>query len=398
MHASQPSAIQINPASLTTTPFNILEICFSQSAGGLELYMANISKYLFERGHRVLAVVPPSSFLHQRLRNQEMNLLAMAPRWRYMDFLTALQLARIIKRNSIHLLHVHQSADLSTAILAKKIAGRSKVIFTQQMESARKKKDVFHRWVYGNLDVLIGITRRICIQVKNNTPLPPERIFQLYYGINLRRFFPSKILRETWRQHFGIAPDEVVIGMVGRLEKGKGQDIFLQAAAEVTKKLPNLRFVLIGGETVGQTGYLSFLKSLAENLGIASKVTFTGFVENVHELTNMLDVIVLASKKETFGLSLIEAMATGAVPIGSNAGGVPEIIEHNQNGLLVPPQDPGALAKAMFRLAGDPARRKRLAQAARETVVKKFNLEMHLENLETIFSTVLNSRGMHDRK
>ncbi len=389
MDFPQVDAIKIRQLKPTTAPLNILELCFSHSMGGLELYMVNLSRYLSERGHSVTAVAPADSYIARKIQQNHLPIKTINQKFRYLDFISALRLAKMIKQNQIQIIHVHQSRDLSTAILAKKLARRAKVVFTQQMESRRRKKDPFHRWVYENLDVLIAITRRIAIQAKQYTPIAPEKIHQLYYGIDLRKFFPSQILRESWREHYGIQANEVAIGMVGRLEPGKGQHIFLQAAARVHKKLPNLKFIIIGAETVGQSGYQDYLKALVRELRIKHKVIFTGFVENVHELNNMLDIVVLATKKETFGLSLIEAMAVGAVPIGTNAGGVPEIIEHNKNGLLIPPEDIDALAKAIFKLAGDAQKRQRFARAARRTVEKKFNLEKHIEGLEKIFSASL---------
>jgi len=389
MNLTNSDSIEIRELSSTTRPLNILELCFSRSVGGLELYMANISRYLKERGHRVIAVASVGSYIADRIGQSGLILNEMDPKVRYLDVITALRLAAVIRKYQIEIIHVHQSADLSTAILAAKFARRGRTFFTQQMESRRRKKDPFHRWIYRNLDGLIAITQRIAIQARQYTPIADRKIHQLYYGIDLRKFFPSQILRESWREHYGIQSNEVAIGMVGRLEHGKGQHIFLRAAAKVQKKLPDLKFVIIGAETVGQTGYEAYLKSLVRELQIKHKVIFTGFVENVHELNNMLDVIVLATKKETFGLSLIEAMAVGAVPIGTNAGGVPEIIEHNKNGFLVPPEDADELAKAMFKLAGDPGKRERFARAARRTVEEKFNLEKHIEGLEKIFSVSL---------
>lgn len=392
MPSVSASYLEYTPDKPKKNPLNILELCFSRSAGGLELYMANISRALLERGHNVTAMVHPDGFLAGRLQGTGVPLFPLRNHLDYLDLFAAVKLARLIRNKRIDILHLHQSKDLSTAILARKMAGRGKILFTQQMESSRRKRDLFHRWVYRSLEGLIAITRRIELQAKRNTAIPAERVYQLYYGIDLRRYFPNKILRESWRELYGIGPRETVIGTVGRLEPGKGQQYFLSAAAEVKKRLNNLRFIIIGGETVGQHGFLEQLQKLSRRLGLENDVIFTGFVENVHELLNVLDVVVLATKKETFGLSLIEAMAVGVAPIGTNAGGVPEIIEHNRNGLLVPPLDAETLAEAMFKLAGDPGKRRRMAQAARKTVEEKFNIQEHLLRLEKIFYYTKESR------
>lgn len=367
----------------------ILEICFSRSLGGLELYSANISSYLKKRGHNVLAVVSPESELHNHLLNKKIETITIRPRQRYLDYTSAKKIARIIREKDFEIVHIHQSTDLSTAILAKKIAGQGKVVFTQQMESNRRKKDIFHNWVYRNLDGLISITERIRQQVSRNTKLPPNRLYQLYYGIDLNQFQPDGEQRERARSKFGISRDEQVIGLVGRLEKGKGQHILLEAAGRLIGSFPKIKIMLIGGETMGQSGHLNYLKNLAATKKIKDLVIFTGFREDVPAVTAALDVVVLCSRKETFGLSLIECMAQQTVPIGTNTGGVPEIIQDGMNGLLVPPFEVEALTSAIKSLLADPSLKNKLAENARKTVQEKFNLESHLEGLEEIFIKVL---------
>ncbi len=369
----------------------ILEVCFSRSGGGLELYMANISEQLSRAGHRVWSMAPAGSFLEKQLRRRQLNMVPLEPRFGYLDVFTARRLAKFLRRHQIDILHAHQSRDLSILVLARQWAGRGKIVFTRQMESSRKKKDPFHRWLYRNLDGLIAITERIKRQVRENTPLPPGRVYRLYYGIDLARFRPDAEQRRRTRKKYGIAPEELVVGIVGRLEEGKGQHILLQAVSRLTEQLPHLRVMIIGGETVGQSGYEDYLRRLSRDLGLEERVIFTGFQENVPAVAAALDVVVLASKKETFGLSLIECMAQEIAPVGTNAGGVPEIIQPGVNGLLVPPLNPDALASALEQLLVNDELRHRLARKARQSVRERFDLPRHLEGLEKIFYRVLNT-------
>ncbi|GAB4334932.1 MAG: glycosyltransferase family 4 protein [Calditrichia bacterium] len=371
---------------------NILEICFSRSGGGLELYMANIARYLMLRGHHILSVAPKDSFLHRQLNRRDVPFLPLSARFRYADVFTARKVAKIIRERKIDIVHAHQSADLSTLLLSVKIAGRGRVVFTQQMESSRKKTDIFHRWVYKNIAGVIGITERVRKQVVENTPIDPSRAYRLYYGIEVPEQAPTEEMRAEARKTWGIAADELVVGIVGRLEEGKGQHIVIKAFAALADKNPKAKLMIVGGETVGQTGYLQKLEQLAAELNLKDKIIFTGFRDDIPVITRCFDICVLATKKETFGLSLIESMATEVAPIGTNAGGVPEIIQDGHNGLLVPPHEPRALAQAMLLLAENDSLRKRMAQEARKTVLEKFNLDQHLQGLEQIFQQISEMR------
>jgi glycosyltransferase involved in cell wall biosynthesis len=366
----------------------ILEICFSHSLGGLELYMADISLHLVKNGFDVWTIVPDNSELQKRLQQNGLNSYPMSPKFPYLDIFLAKKISRIIKDNKIDVIHAHKSTDLSSLIIAKKFAKRSKIIFTQQMESSRKKKDIFHNWVYKNLDGLIAITEIIKNQVALNTLLPLNRLFHLYYGINLEKFRPNLNQREIIRKKYKILSKEVVVGIVGRLEEGKGQQILIRAVNQLKNLIPQLKVLIIGSETINKIGFLDYLKNLVKTLKLSDRIIFTGFEENVHTITAALDIVVLASRKETFGLSLIECMAQNIAPIGTDAGGVPEIICNGENGFLVPPFDVPALSQAIKLLVENDSLRIRIATRARETVITKFELTSHLRKLEEIFKQV----------
>ncbi|GAB4377652.1 MAG: hypothetical protein Kow0042_25690 [Calditrichia bacterium] len=373
---------------MAAAQFNILEVCFSRSQGGLELYMANISRALQVAGQRVAAVVPRESFLEQRLQEFQIFTYPVTPGRRYLDFRAAKQVANILQEGEIDIIHAHQSADLSTLILAAKWARRGRLVFHQQMESNRKKKDIFHRWVYRNLSGVIAITDRVKEQIIKNTCIAPQKVFRLYYGIDTSRWKPDENQRQRARATYRVSEEDIAVGIVGRLEEGKGQHILLQAVSRLNEYRHRVKILYIGGETYGQSGYLDYLKNLARQLNLEDRVIFTGFQKDVAAVSAALDIVVLGSKKETFGLSLIETMAQNIAAIGTDAGGVREIIAHEENGLLVAPHNAEALADALRRLIGDPALRERLARNARQTVLTKFSLEKHLNQLGEIFQRV----------
>ncbi|RMG68208.1 MAG: glycosyltransferase family 1 protein [Calditrichaeota bacterium] len=372
-------------------PLRIVELCLNRALGGLELYMARLSGHLSRRGHRVVPVVEGSGLLAGQSEFTGLPLEAIPLRWVYLDPAGLIRLAGLVRRFRPHIIHLHRAQDLPMAVLARRLGGGGKLVFTLQIESKRKKQDPYHRWLYGQLDALVVVTRRLQHLVQQSLPVSREKIHQIYYGVDRTRFRPNPLLRSVWREHLGIGAGQTVIGLVGRLEPGKGHLIFLEAAAQVSRRLPHLRFVMIGSETAGRTGFRDLLEARVRELGLVKQVRFLDHQQRIHELLPMLDVVVLASRKETFGLALVEAMAAGAAPIGTNAGGVPEIIEHNRNGLLVPPEDAEALARALFKLAGDGGKRRRLARAARRTVEQKFDLDEHLNRLEALFLQL--SRG-----
>ena len=139
-----------------------------------------------------------------------------------------------------------------------------------------------------------------------------------------------------------------VVGVVGRLHPVKGQDVFLQAAARLPRNLADTRFLVVGGAIVGHEGaYPERLRQLVRQLGIADRVHFTGHVPDAGPYLDALDVAICPSREEAFGLAVVEALDRGIPVVASSADGPNAILAAGKNGLLVPPEEPAALADAI---------------------------------------------------
>jgi len=185
----------------------------------------------------------------------------------------------------------------------------------------------------------------------------------------------------------GDAPN---VGIVGRISPWKGQHVFIKAAAIVSKECPGTRFQIIGAPLFSETDYEAELHRLAASLNLEGQLTFTGFVSDVPSAIARLRIVVHASViAEPFGQVVIEGMAAGKPVIATRAGGIPEIVTHNETGLLVPVEDERALADAMIALLRDPARAKAMGEKGRETVHEFFTMERHARAVEQVYEDVL---------
>jgi glycosyltransferase involved in cell wall biosynthesis len=185
--------------------------------------------------------------------------------------------------------------------------------------------------------------------------LTPNRKVELIHpGIDvegIRRHIGSGMTLRR-RHGWGTAP---VVGIVARLQPWKGQELFLRAAAIVAERCPEARFAVVGGAILGWEGdYPNRLTQLAALLGIGDKVLFTGHQDNVYSWFDAFDVTVTASSGEPFGLVTVEALALGKALVGVRSGGTTEIVQEGVTGLLVPPDDPTAMAEAILRVLSDP--------------------------------------------
>jgi glycosyltransferase involved in cell wall biosynthesis len=183
--------------------------------------------------------------------------------------------------------------------------------------------------------------------------------------------------------------DNPTVGIVGRLQPWKGQEIFLRAAARLAEAQADIRFMVVGGAILGWEGsYPDDLRHLAADLGIADRVFFAGHQADMHPWYDALDVVVHASFGEPFGLVLVEAMALGKPLVATNLGGPLEIIEDGTSGLLVPPGDPEQLAEAVERVLADRMLASSLSRGAVERA-KAFTEERMAEGFADLLKAVI---------
>ena len=356
----------------------VLELCLSDGYGGLELYMLKAAQW-YAREERCLAVISQQGILAEKLPSHNIPYMTLTKRNHLFPWFSALALARIIDENKIDIIHMHWGYDLNLAVLAKRMASRVvKLVYTRQMAISRDKHDLYHNWQYRNVDLYITITNKLREQAQKFLPLPAASIVNLYYGVNAPAEAQTKDC-DTWPGH----ADTTRILLLGRIEKQKGQHILIEARQHLDSQNINAS-ALIAGPVMDQK-YFDELESKVNEIGLSDKVKLiSGFVDPI-PLRACADIVVLSTYSETFGLVLIEAMRSNIAVIGTNSGGVPEIIEHNKTGLLFQPGDASDLAKKLIGLCEDPTYRMKLAAAGKRFADEHFDQELHFKKLSELF-------------
>jgi glycosyltransferase involved in cell wall biosynthesis len=191
----------------------------------------------------------------------------------------------------------------------------------------------------------------------------------------------------------GIWTLPVRVGIVGRLAPWKGQHVLLDAAAELLKAGHRARFLIIGAPLFGEYDYEAELKEQARRLGIGESVEFTGFRKDVPELLGKLDIFVHASTSaDPCPNTILEGMAHGLPVIGSNGGGVPELIVDGATGLLAPMGDAAGLARQLKRLFQEPEFARRMGREARERARREFSVARVARQVEEVYRRMLPGR------
>ncbi len=212
---------------------------------------------------------------------------------------------------------------------------------------------------------------------------PPAKVVVVPNGRDLTVFTPGD-LREAGRKELGLDPVVPIVGVIGRLEPQKGHAFLLDAWPAVVREFPDARLVLAGdGSLRGE------LEGRARALGIAAHVLFLGFRADVPRILDTIDVMALPSLYEGMPLTVIEASAMARPVVATAVDGTPEVVRDGITGHLVPPRDPGALARAIVALLADRDRAIAMGEAGRAWVLERFDLARQVEATAAVYRSVV---------
>lgn len=364
---------------------NILELCLSPDLGGLELYMVRASHFLHDKT-KVISVINEAGKLEQYYKDTPYAYEKIKRRNVFLSFLSASKLARIIDENEIDVVHLHWTKDIPTAVLAKFLSKRRpKLVQTRNMTMTRFKDDFYHRFLYKNIDMMLPVTYQVKEQLERFIPndIRPK-IEVLYMGAQSPEIVEDSE-KQRLKEQYALS-DAFTVGIVGRIEEGKGQYLVIDAVKQLLREGKNVQALIVGHAM--EEDYLEKLKLDVAREGLEEKIIFTGFTREAQKLMQLLDVLVLATDRETFGLVLIEAMACEIAVIGTNNAGPLEIIDDNETGMLFEKNSSESLAEKIDQLYQDEALKKRISHAGKAKADEMFESTKQFEKLDYILENM----------
>ncbi len=312
------------------------------------------------------------------------------------DLQGVVRLVRLFRREQPALVHTHTSKAGALGRLAAALAGVKTVVHTPHghVYYGHFNRPVSRVFVQIERSLARRTTRLIALtEAERDEHLAwgvgrAEQFAVIPSGIDLSRFRSLVGVRRTPPSGLSLKPDSVVVGSIGWLTDVKGHRYLIEAVAQAKAQVPTLHLLLVGSGDRRRE-----LERLAGQRGIADAVTFAGERHDIPDCLAALDIFVLPSLNEGMGRALIEAMAAGRAVIASRVGGVPALIDERRNGLLVPPADPAALARALTELVRQPQWAKELGSAASLAIGARFSARAMVEAIESIYEDALNQTG-----
>lgn len=360
----------------------VLHVITSIEPGGAEHHLLSLAKSQVKSGNKVLLAFMKNTVRNLTSEFEEAGVILYPMELSYYgEIKPILSLRTLIRSEAPDVVHAHlPPAELYTRIAMLGVRKNAFIISKHNDERFAPVPLAVYmaRWVAREADCVICISRAVKKFWSQNRVIKSGRSLVIHYGIAPI----TQPKRDIFRNSLGIEKDEVVFGFVGRLVPQKSLDNLFRAFALL--KNSSARLVIVGdGELKGE------LQVIAEKLYISDKVIFTGFRDDIPTVMAGLDVFVLSSIYEGFGLVLLEAMRAAKPVLATRVSAIPEVVSDEVTGILVPACNPEIMAEAMKRFMNE-ENRVRMGQAGKVRVAEEFGVERMSQRTCQVYERTLN--------
>jgi glycosyltransferase involved in cell wall biosynthesis len=297
------------------------------------------------------------------------------------------RLVRYLRQWKPQIVHTFLLNAVLYGRLAAILAGVPAIFAAEQnvyREKARKHA-LLERALARRTSRIIACCQTVGDFYQQQVGVAPEKMAVILNAVRYDQFLPLPGTA-TSRAALGLDPDALTVGVIGRLTRQKGHDILLRAVESLSSRHPDLQVVI-----AGQGEARSSLEALAGELGISRNVHFVGVRRDREHFYGALDVFVLPSRWEGLSLALAEAVGAGVPTVATDVGGNHEVFRSGCAGLLVPSEDPEALASAVDTLLSDVQLRRQFSEHGAVKVRPRFDIDRHVEQLEALYREALSA-------
>ncbi|MHC4829244.1 MAG: glycosyltransferase family 4 protein [Planctomycetota bacterium] len=378
---SQSAGGATAPRVTSAAPLRVCHIERQMSWSGQVSRSFELGRRLQDRGAQVWFATSAGSKLGERARKAGLGTLDIPLRGAK-SYVGAWRLGRFLRQNQVQILHCHGPRDHAIGVLGAWASRRRVTVLRTKHSCTKLKNAFFARAWFGLTHQTVAVSDFVARQLDDDGIR--KRVVTIPDAVDTERFRPHAPVSET-SESLGILPGEFVVGTVSRLHRSKGIETLLRAFRRLVDNASDqpLRLLLVGKR--GQQW-----APLIHELGLADRVTLSGFRSDIPAVLAQLDVFVLPSRNEALGTAAIEAISTGVPVVASRVGGLPEVVVEGVTGYTVPPDDPTKLAVSLSRvIAATAPERQAMGRRGRERALERFGLDAQVEATIALYRSLL---------
>ena len=343
--------------------------------GGQDLLLS-LGRGLKQRGHSQTVVCREGSLLAKRAMDGGLQTIPLG---------TIGELRRYLREGRFEIVHAHDGRAQTISFRAS--MGLPVIRVASRQVAFTPRHPLIHRWKYSLTCHGVTANSQFVRQVLMDAGVPETHIEVILPGIEIPKNLPDSAMRSQARARWGFTGDEFVIGHAAAFTREKGQDVALRAALQLASKLPRARMLLAGeGPDRSEPAMIELARQAS------SIVQLPGFIEDLDEFYAALDLYIMPSRSEGWGLTALRAMAFGLPVIASKVGGLAEVVEHGKSGWLVAPESSEELAGSIVDAASDPARLAVFGRDARRRA-EQFSIDETVQRTERLYMRLLAAAG-----
>jgi glycosyltransferase involved in cell wall biosynthesis len=353
-------------------PLKILQIISSATTSGAEKHVVHLSQLLQKDGHYVEVLCPPGGWLGEQCRAYGVPVYESEMKGKGW-IRTASFVARKLRQENFDLVHTHLTRATYFGAISGFVANKPAVASVH----VANHDQIYKRMARGK-NRLVAVSNYVKGML-HGRGVPDRFIDTVYNGTDFIDYDLSD--GQAVRRELGIESEKKLIGIVGRVCAEKGHLIMVRAMKDIVREHPNAHLVLVGRIEE------SFKEAFADEVkaqGLENQITTTGVRNDVARLLDAMEFTSMPSRQETFGIAAIESMARRRPVIASRVGGLPEVVRHNQSGLLVDLR-PESVAEAADYLLSNPSECQAMGEAGRIIVERKFTLRAMANQLTDVY-------------
>lgn len=354
-----------------------------------EIIITNMKKRYTGVSGTINALLPVQArylsigFVGQDLPGARLALEKAPDHFEYLTVWHAIRLSRTpLPDGRPRIWHVRRDPEMMLALFLRDVLGFPiKIVFTS---AAKHRHSWFPRWLISKMDGVIATTPEAASFVPNTTRV-------VFHGASLERFTLPDSKAAAW-QRTGL-PGKFGIGIFGRIRPTKGTDIFVDAMIEVLPQFPDFTAIITGQALAEHQDYLRAMQDKIRAAGLSDRIIFLGNLsaEEIPDWYQNVAIMVACPRYEPFGITPLEAMASGCAVVASRTGAFEYIVKPEETGALVATGDVHSLAAAVCTLMRDPDKTAAMGQAGRERVTAEFSIEKEAEGIAQVYRAVLDA-------
>lgn len=366
-------------------------IITSTGWGGLEMNTLKLAKLLSGKGYSITLITQEISTIYSKGKGLFASTILLDRTRKYFDFKSAKTISKSLQNEGIGTLIAFDNKDIDVVAWTKKLFFRKlNLIYQQHMQIGINKKDFLHTYRFNAINYWISPLQYLKNEVSGRTKFPVERVKVIPLGVDITKFTRRKYSKQEALQSLGISPKAPLIGIIGRISKKKGQLFLVKSLIKLKQKGLDIELLIFGSATVNdpesQDYHAELYKTVKQNK-LEDVVHFVEYQEDVSVFYNAVDVFVLASHSETYGMVTIEAMLSKLPIIATKSGGTSEILDYGKLGLLYEYENQDDFCQKITWLFNNKTGSESMAISAQKTASEKFSQEIEINEIDRLIKS-----------